>query len=1191
MPDTAASIATDRTVTVDGGPLTDTLDSNGDHDWFKVTLVAGQTYTFYTTGVSGNNDTSTDTTLALRDPSGHLIAFNDDWNNPPGQMSKIQFTATVSGTYYLDVGGYNDVDTGAYQIHAVTSALPALPIYDNDEIALQLTDGFWGNDPHHHDVAPGGSLDVIIDSLNAAGQSLARTALELWSDVLGITFNEVASGSTADITFIDTEAGAYAETEWSGGIITSATVNISTAWISTYGTGFLNSYSLQTYVHEIGHALGLGHAGDYNGSANYPSDALYANDAWPTTVMSYFDASNENDWFADQGFTSQYTLTPMVADIIAAANLYGARGAVTRTGDTTYGFNNTSGRAIYDPAQTNGSMVAIVDDGGTDTLDYSQTSAAQLIWLEPELISNVLGRTGNLVIARGTVIENARGGSGSDIIVGNAANNVLTGGAGMDVLYGEDGNDTLDGGSGNDEIDGGAGNDTILVSAGSDRMSGGSGGDTFVFGPVLAFMVAPVISDLDTADVIDLNTGPGDAVQLTSFIGDGAFTSAAGQYRYFWSGGSTVVEYDGDGDGAADGSLEISNGEFVLVQFTNAGGAHNLQIENAGGGNNAPQLDNPLADQNSDEDTAFSFSVPATAFSDPDSDPLTYSATLANGDPLPAWLAFDPGTRTFSGTPPQDFNGAIDVRVTAADATLAASDTFTLTITPVNDDPTAVDDSAATTSGATIAINVLANDNDVDGDALTPSLAGPTTSQGGTVVIGAGNVIDYTAPVGFTGSDTFTYTVSDGNGGFDMATVTVTVSAPATSNIITGTPNSDVLNGTSGVDEIYGLGGADTIEGRGGDDIIEGGGGADSIDGGSGNDTMRGGTGNDFYIVSEAGDVVEELPGEGEDAVRTYVDYVLPDNVEHLDLRGAAASGTGNALDNDISASAASGGVTINGLGGHDYLRGSKFDDTIDGGDGNDRIFGDDGTNTMYGGLGRDSIVGGSGTDTMYGEDGNDVLVGNGGADYLDGGAGQDKLNGSAGNDELHGGDDLDYLYGGADDDLLFGDGAVDYLYGGTGTDELHGGDGNDKLRGEEGTDILFGDAGTDQLYGGDGDDILWGGAGQDFMDGEAGADRFMFDEPDMSGNSSGSADRIRDFSQADGDLIDLSAIDAITGGSDDAFTFIGDAAFSKTAGELRFQQFSGYTMVQMDTDGDGATDLAVRLEGVFTMVESDFAL
>ena len=67
----------------------------------------------------------------------------------------------------------------------------------------------------------------------------------------------------------------------------------------------------------------------------------------------------------------------------------------------------------------------------------------------------------------------------------------------------------------------------------------------------------------------------------------------------------------------------------------------------------------------------------------------TYSATLADGTPLPSWITFSPATRTFSGTPPQDQNGSIAIAVYAREGTrLVGSDTFTLTITPLNDAPT-----------------------------------------------------------------------------------------------------------------------------------------------------------------------------------------------------------------------------------------------------------------------------------------------------------------------------------------------------------------------------------------------------------------------------------------------------------------------------------------------------------------------
>lgn len=90
----------------------------------------------------------------------------------------------------------------------------------------------------------------------------------------------------------------------------------------------------------------------------------------------------------------------------------------------------------------------------------------------------------------------------------------------------------------------------------------------------------------------------------------------------------------------------------------------------------APALVTLLPDQSSPEDTAWSYTVPATSFSDPDGDTLSYAASLADGSALPSWLAFDTVTRTFAGTPPVDFNGAIDIRVTASANGKSTDDAF-----------------------------------------------------------------------------------------------------------------------------------------------------------------------------------------------------------------------------------------------------------------------------------------------------------------------------------------------------------------------------------------------------------------------------------------------------------------------------------------------------------------------------------
>ncbi|SUS05998.1 hypothetical protein DF3PB_230001 [uncultured Defluviicoccus sp.] len=101
-----------------------------------------------------------------------------------------------------------------------------------------------------------------------------------------------------------------------------------------------------------------------------------------------------------------------------------------------------------------------------------------------------------------------------------------------------------------------------------------------------------------------------------------------------------------------------------------------------GNTNDAPTLANAIADQWASDGNAFSFTVPANSFADADvGDTLTYTATLANGDPLPAWLSFNPTTRAFTGTPATGDLGSIDVKVTATDGSAAsATDTFTLNV-------------------------------------------------------------------------------------------------------------------------------------------------------------------------------------------------------------------------------------------------------------------------------------------------------------------------------------------------------------------------------------------------------------------------------------------------------------------------------------------------------------------------------
>lgn len=428
-----------------------------------------------------------------------------------------------------------------------------------------------------------------------------------------------------------------------------------------------------------------------------------------------------------------------------------------------------------------------------------------------------------------------------------------------------------------------------------------------------------------------------------------------------------------------------------------------------------------------------------------------------------------------------------------------------------------------------------------------------------------------------------------------------------------GTTGMDTLSGNAGSNVINGLGGNDVLNGRDGDDALNGGEGNDVLDGGTGTDRLRGGVGNDIYVIGDTADAVIERANEGTDSVETVLAaYTLTANVETLEYTGGAAfNGTGNALDNII-------------VGGGNA-------DTLIGLDGNDTLVGEGGSDTLNGGNGSDRLIGGAGADTMNGEAGNDRLIVDNAGDVANGGTGLDTLEfstpgltysiasdieiisnhsggaltvtlnarantygGSAtGVDIVNAGAGQDTAYGRAGDDVLRGQNGNDYLFGEAGLDTLEGGDGIDHLYGGTETDILLGDAGNDTLYGEAGNDLITGGAGLDLMIGGAGADRFIFTAASDTGATGATADRISDFSQSQGDQIDLQEIDAnsINGLTNEAFTFIGSGAFTNVAGQLRAVVSGGSTLVTGDIDGDGMADFMIRVDGVVTLTAADFSL
>jgi hypothetical protein len=253
-------------------------------------------------------------------------------------------------------------------------------------------------------------------------------------------------------------------------------------------------------------------------------------------------------------------------------------------------------------------------------------------------------------------------------------------------------------------------------------------------------------------------------------------------------------------------------------------------------------------------------------------------------------------------------------------------------------------------------------------------------------------------------------------------------------------------------------------------------------------------------------------------------------------------------------------GETLTGTAKDDFLIGGTGHDILIGGAGNDVIFASAGHDNVQGGDGNDSIVGGAGNDTLYGGAGNDTMEGGVGRDVIFGGAGNDSVHGGYGPDKMSGGVGVDILYGGAGNDTLVGD---------SGNDSVYGGDGNDKIVGGWGADFLYGGAGNDTLEAGRGADVITGGAG---------ADTFIFN----TGESATSApDHITDFHHNQHDEILFLA----------AHRFMGTAAFSGTAGEIRYAVAGSEVHVFFDANGDKHADMEVILTGVHMLVAADFGL
>ena len=323
----------------------------------------------------------------------------------------------------------------------------------------------------------------------------------------------------------------------------------------------------------------------------------------------------------------------------------------------------------------------------------------------------------------------------------------------------------------------------------------------------------------------------------------------------------------------------------------------------------------------------------------------------------------------------------------------------------------------------------------------------------------------------------------------------------------------------------------------------------------------------------------------------------------------------GNNLGNTITAG--NGGSSLTGGTGNDTLIGGTGNDWLDGASGTDMLIGGGGNDTFVVSDYRAQVIetAGSGSATvrtslgvytmpdaitnltftgsgMFQALGNtldNVITGGAGSNRLSGGAGNDTLIGGVGDDILDGGIGADTMIGGAGNDIYFVDNSGDQVIEqpGGGTDTVYSSIDYTLPDNVENLTLL---PGATKATGNALNNVITANSGKDTLTGGAGADRFVFRVGALPADAT-QASTITDFSRAEGDKIDLSAMETqVLGGG--SFTFIGTAAFGKHAGELRIDTSGANQVVYGDLNGDGIGDFALNVsKGSGALINTDFVL
>ncbi len=1056
------------------------------------------------------------------------------------------------------------------------------------------------------------TLGANVENLIYTGTSaFAGTGNELSNTITGGAGADVLDGGTG----ADTLIGGLGDDTYVVDNVGDVVVEAAGAGTDTIKT-VLNSYSLASLANVEN--LTFTGTGDFTGTGNASANVITGgagNDildggAGADTLVGglgndTYIVDNVGDVVTEAANGGTDTIKTSLASY-SLASLTNVEN-LTYTGTSAFtGTGNASANVI-----TGGSGNDTLDGGaGADTLiggtgddTYFVDNAGDVIVENAgEGIDNVKTALASYTLAANVenLVFTGTGTTATFAGTGNALDNVITGGANADVLTGGAGNDTLDGGAGADRLIGGTDDDTYIVDNVGDVVVENAGEGTDTIKTTLATYSLASLANVEnltyTGTSAFTGTGNASANVITGGSGNDILDGGVGADTLIGGAGNDTYIVDDTGDvvvEAAGGGTDTVKAS--VASYTLAANVENLIYTGstafAGTGN---ELDNAITG-GAGADTLLGGAGNDTLDGGAGAD------TLIGGTGDDIYIVDNVGDVVTENTG----EGTDTVKTSLASYTLGTNVenliyTGTASFTGTGN---ALDNVLTGGTGADRLAGGLGNDTyivDNAGDVVVENagegidtvktvLASYTLGAnvenliytGSSAFAGTGNALDNVI-IGGAGADTLTggagNDVLDGGAGADRliggtgddiyivdnaSDVVVENAGEGTDTIKTNLASYSLASLANVENLTYTGTSAFTGTGNASANVITGGSGNDILDGGAGADTLIGGLGDDTYFVDNAGDVIVENAGEGNDTVKTALaSYTLAANVENMICTGSAAfTGTGNDIANNLT-----------GGSGADTLSGGAGDDTLDGGAGADRLIGGTGDDTYIVDNVGDVVVenAGEGTDTvkttlasytlganvenlMYtgtstftgtGNALNNVIIGGDGANILDGGAGDDTMIGGFGNDI--------YIVDSLNDVVQeMVNGGIDTIKTALASYSLANVENVENLTYTGSSSFVgTGNSLANVITGGAGNDILDGGAGADTLIGGLGNDTYIVDNVGdvVTEAANGGTDTIK-TSLASYSLASLANVENLTYTGTSAFTGTGNASANVITG------------------------------------------